>query len=129
MKLFTLLLLSFSFLNSYAQKEIKLEELKDHIGDSVILQGKISEVHYLESAKNKPTLINIGGVYPNQLLTIVIREDVRSQLHLTPSSKDIGNKVWVAGKIEVYNNKLQIVIRQPKQIDIIQDSQGDLDLE
>lgn len=56
----------------FAQKEIKLEELKDHIGDSVKVQGNVYGVRFLESAKNTPTFINIGAAYPNQLLTVVI---------------------------------------------------------
>ena len=46
----------------YAQKEIKPEEVKDHIGDSVIVQGKISDVRFLESSLR--TLINVGPPYP-----------------------------------------------------------------
>ena len=113
------------FIVSQAQKEIKPDEVKDHIGDSVIVQGKILAV---QTSKNAPTTISIGTSNPNQRFTIVIRKEVRNQLHIIPTSKDIGNIVWVAGKIERYKGKPQITIKNPKQIDIIQDSQREVDL-
>ncbi|MGZ3854109.1 MAG: hypothetical protein ACXVBX_15040 [Flavisolibacter sp.] len=126
MKYLPTLLLCFLFLSTYAQKEIKLEELKDHIGDSVKVQGIISGVKYLESAKNTPTFISVGAAYPNQLLTIVIWGDVRQNMTLLPSSKDVGNKIVVAGKVELFKDKPQIVIKDPRQLEIVQDAQGEL---
>lgn len=63
---FALLLILFS-ISALAQQEIKLEELKDHIGDSVKVKGEIFGVRYLPSTRNTPTFINIGAAYPNQL--------------------------------------------------------------
>lgn len=111
----------------YAQKEIKPEEVKDHIGDSVIVQGKISGVRFFET--NSRTLINVGAPYPNQVFTIVILPDVRSQLHVIPTSDDAGNIVWVTGRVELYKGKPQIVVKNIHQLDIIQNIQKDLDLE
>lgn len=113
--------------NLYAQKEIKPEEVKNHIGDSIIVQGKISGVRFFETSSK--TLINIGAAYPDQLFTIVILPEVRSKLHVFPTSKDVGNIVWVTGKVELYNGKPQIAINDVKQIDIIQNIQKEVDLE
>lgn len=111
----------------YAQKEIKPEEVKGHIGDSVIVQGKISSVRFFET--NSRTLINVGAQYPNQVFTIVILPDVRNQLHVIPTSNDAGNIVWVTGRVELYKGKPQIVVKNIHQLDIIQNIQKDLDLE
>lgn len=111
----------------YAQKEIKPEEVKDHVGDSVIVQGKISGVRFFET--NSRTLINVGAQYPNQVFTIVILPDVRNQLHVIPTSNDAGNIVWVTGRVELYKGKPQIVVKNIHQLDIIQNMQKDLDLE
>lgn len=111
----------------YAQKEIKPEEVKDHVGDSVIVQGKISGVRFFET--NSRTLINVGASYPNQVFTIVILPDVRNQLHVIPTSNDAGNIVWVTGRVELYKEKPQIVVKNIHQLDIIQNIQKDLDLE
>lgn len=127
MRIVIALLLTAIATQLYAQKEIKPEEIKDHVGDSVMVQGKISGVRFFES--NSRTLINVGAPYPNQVFTIVILPDVRSKLHVLPTSSDVGNIVWVAGRIELYKGKPQIVIKDVQQIDIIQSMQKDLDLE
>jgi DNA/RNA endonuclease YhcR with UshA esterase domain len=120
MKFLLLLLLTVFFGNAQAQKEIKLEELKDHIGDSVKVQGRISSARYLESTNNTPTFINVGGVYPNQLLTIVIWGDVRKKMGYDPSDKkNLGGLAVVIGKVELYKDKPQIVITDPSQLRII----------
>jgi exonuclease VII large subunit len=125
MRILLALFLTAFTITTYAQKEIKLEQLKDHIGDSVKVQGIISGVRFLESSKNTPTFINVGGAYPNQLLTVVIWGNVRNKLAIAPSTKDAGNKIIVSGKVELYKEQPQIVIKNPKQFEIVQDAQGD----
>jgi RecJ-like exonuclease len=116
------------FIASNAQKEIRLEELKEYIGDSVKVQGKISGIIGNSKSNNqKPTFIYIGGNYPKQMLTIFISPDVRSELHVNPLLSDVGNMVWVSGKVEKYKGKTLIVIKDPRQLDIIQDMQGDIE--
>jgi hypothetical protein len=56
----------------FSQTKVKLDELKDHIGDSVVVEGSVSGTRYLENADRSPTFLNIGGAYPKNLLTIVI---------------------------------------------------------
>ncbi|HYK56758.1 MAG TPA: hypothetical protein VEV15_09775 [Flavisolibacter sp.] len=59
--LLTALLLS---LSAYAQTPIKLEEINNHIGDSVTLKAKIYGIKYLSNAKGAPTFISLGAAYP-----------------------------------------------------------------
>lgn len=124
MRILLAAIFSLCFIASNAQKEIKLAEVKDHIGDSVKVEGIISGVRYLETAKNTPTFINVGGNYPNQLLTVVIWGDVRKYMSSVPATKDEGSKIIVTGKIELYKDKPQIVVKDPAQLEIVQDAQG-----
>jgi hypothetical protein len=120
MKFLLPLLLTFFSITAQAQKEIKLDEVKDHIGDSVKLSGTITGARYLETAKNAPTFINLGGAYPYQLLTIVIWSDVRKKMGYDPSDKkNEGGLAVVTGKLELYKDKPQIVITNPSQLRII----------
>jgi DNA/RNA endonuclease YhcR with UshA esterase domain len=118
MKYLSTLLLSFLFLSSYAQKQVKLEELKDHIGDSVEVKGQVYGIRYLESAKNTPTFINMGAAYPNQLLTVVIWGDVRQHLPYKPEEVIVPKKgdITVFGKVEENKGKPQITVRNPDQL-------------
>lgn len=81
--IYTIAITFFSF-QAFAQQEIKLEEIKDHIGDSVKIMAKIYGGKFLENAKGTPTFLNVGGNYPNAPLTLVIWSDVRSQFKTAP---------------------------------------------
>jgi DNA/RNA endonuclease YhcR with UshA esterase domain len=109
---------------TYAQKEIKLEEVKDHVGDSITVKGKIYGIKYFENAKNQPTLINVGAAYPNQLLTIVIYGDVRKKLTYDLSEKKYSQGMAVVtGKVELYKDKPQIVVTDLSQFNILIDEE------
>lgn len=121
--LLTILALTLS-LTTLAQTEIGLDELASHVGDSVTVKGKIHGVRYLESAKNTPTFINVGGAFPNQLLTIVIWGDVRKKLNYAPEEKPYVNGfAKVSGKVEIFRGKPQIVVTNPSQLSILYDAE------
>ena len=100
----------------YAQKTIKLEEVSKYIGDSVMVLGKIYGGRYLPNTANKPTLLNIGAPYPNQLLTVVIYEQDRKNFEMSPEIAYKDREVFIIGRLELYNNKPQIVVRKSDQL-------------
>ncbi|KAA9037140.1 hypothetical protein FW778_17070 [Ginsengibacter hankyongi] len=77
MKVALLFILSLFTISTIAQTEIKLEDVKNHIGDSVRLQATIYVGKYLKPAKSSPTFLDVGGNYSNAPLTLVIWDDVR----------------------------------------------------
>ena len=123
MRFLSIIAFLFFSLSSIAQKEIKLEDVKDHVGDSVKVRGKVFAVKYLENAKNSPTLINMGAAYPDQLLTVVIWGDVRTQLGYKPEEELPKGIAVVYGKIELYKGKPQIVIKTPDQLMLLRDEE------
>ena len=99
------------------QATIKLDEVSQHIGDSVTVCGKVDDMRYFETSKNQPTFLNIGGKFPNQLLTLVIWGDVRNQF--TGKPEDLKNKqICITGRIVLYKEKPEIIIGEPWQISI-----------
>ena len=107
------LLLSFA---AAAQKEVKLEEVGGHVGDSVAVTGKVSGGRFFPQGDGTPTLLNIGAAYPNQLLTVVIRSTARKEFAGAPE-KDLLNKdVRVTGKVELYKGKPQVVVYSAGQL-------------
>ena len=116
MKYLLLILFAGFAVTSFAQQEIKLEEVKNHIGDSVKLMAKIYGGKYFETANNAPTLLDVGAHYPNSPLTLVIYGDVRKQFNNVPEAFYTGKTEWITGKIELYKNKPQIVIHSVNQI-------------
>jgi DNA/RNA endonuclease YhcR with UshA esterase domain len=116
MKSFFCFLLLAAFSAAKAQKPVRLEEVKDHIGDSVTVIGKVYGIKYLEQAKGAPTLINLGAAFPNQLLTVVIFGEDRKRLALEPEKRFADALVSVSGKVELFKGKPQIVITDNSQI-------------
>ena len=122
MKYIFLALLTVIGLTSNAQlKEIEIEEASKHIGDSVHLVAQITGVRQLANIDRRPTFINLGKPYPNQLLTLVIWEEVRNQITDDLSEEKLkGGVVIVTGVIELFKDKPQIVIRNTKQLKFVQ---------
>jgi len=116
MKSIIILILCFLSVSSFAQTEIKLDDVQNHVGDSVKLMAKIYSGKYLESAGNTPTFLNVGGKYPHEKLTLVIFGDVRRQFKNAPETFYEGRQEWITGKIELYKNRPQIIINSPDQI-------------
>jgi len=117
MKPAILIILCLFFFNiANSQTNIKLEDLKSHIGDSVTVCGKVYSVRYLESSNNTPTFLNIGAKYPDQLLTVVIWGDARKEFTGKPEDDYTNKEVCIIGKVELYKDKPQIVIRKANQL-------------
>ncbi|MEO6613664.1 MAG: hypothetical protein ABIT05_12815 [Chitinophagaceae bacterium] len=101
-----------------AQKEIKIEELNEHIGDSVTVCTKIYGGIYLDRSKGAPTFLNAGGSYPNAPLTIVIWDDARKLFKEQPEVFYKDKEVCVTGKVILYKEKPEIVVYDEKQITV-----------
>lgn len=95
-----------------AQKKIELQDISRHVGDSVIVGGKVASSRAVNGGKL--LLINLGGAYPNQLLTVVLNEELQKALE--ESLKRELQTLSVAGKVELYRDKPQIVLKSPAQI-------------
>lgn len=107
------LLLSFA---AAAQKEVKLEEVGNHVGDSVSLTGKVAGGRYFVQGEGSPTLLNIGAPYPHQLLTVVIRGAARKEFPGAPEKDLLNKEVRVSGKVELYKGKPQVVVHSAAQL-------------
>lgn len=103
---------------SYSQVTIKLAEVKDHIGDSVTVCGKVFGGKFLENAKGTPTFLNVGAAYPNQQLTVVIWAEVRKQFDGKPEEIFDGKDICITGKLELYKGKPQIAIDNKDQVTV-----------
>jgi hypothetical protein len=114
---FALLLLSASAA-SHGQATIKLDEAKAKVGDSVQVCGKVFSARFLENSNGKPTLVNLGGAYPNELLTVVILGPDRDKFKDKPEEAWKDKTVCITGRITDYRGKPQIVITMPEQVKV-----------
>ncbi len=108
-------------LTAAAQKEIKIDELDKHIGDSVTVCTKIYGGVFLDRSKGTPTLLNAGGTYPGSPLTVYIGTEARAQFKEAPEIFFKEKEVCITGKLILYKEKPEIIIYDEKQLVIKKD--------
>jgi hypothetical protein len=101
---------------SFAQTEIKLEDIGKHVGDSVKVCAKIYGGIFLDRSKDSPTFLNVGGAYPNNPLTIVIWADLRKEFEQKPEEFYKDKTVCIFGKVTLFKDKPQIVLYSRNQL-------------
>lgn len=106
---------SFFFLSAISQT-IPAEEVKNNVGKTVTVSGKVVDGAYLNSAYNKPTLLNIDKAFPNEIFTVVIYGENRRLFEYNPEEVLKGKIIVVTGKVTMYNGKPQIEVVKPNQI-------------
>jgi len=89
---------------------VQLKEVKDFIGQNVKIEGKVYGTKDLGSR----VLVNVGGAYPNQLLTVVLKGDAK-----TPASRIDGKTIIVTGTLVDYKGKPEIIVTEATQIQIV----------
>ncbi len=98
---------------SLAQTQmIAAADAKAHVGQSVTVEGVVSEVH--AAASGRATFIDFGGRYPNNTFTAVIfSRDVTkfSNVHALD-----GKTVDITGAVRLHNGGLEIILSDPGQI-------------
>ena len=114
----TLLITAFTIisLHTFSQTEIKAVDASKHVGDSVKVCSIVAGGKYLVTSTDKLTLLDFGGRYPGNPLTIVIHDDVRRQLGIAPEQAYKGRTICVKGKIELYKGKPELIIKNKSQI-------------
>lgn len=105
-------------LQGISQATINAEDAKKHIGEVVTLCGKIYSAKYLQNAANKPTLLNLGGNYPNQLLTVTIFEIDRKNFPFNPEDYYPNVEVCVTGKLVEYKGSPEMIVQSPEQVKV-----------
>ncbi|MXV53135.1 hypothetical protein GS399_19385 [Pedobacter sp. HMF7647] len=119
-KLLFIYILAFVCNASFSQVKIAVKEASKHIGDSVTIIDKVSGVQVLN---NGIMLLNLGGVFPNHLLTVMIRPADIQKFAFKPAGKLKGKPVVVSGKLIDYKDKPGIIVTDPAQLEEL--SQGD----
>jgi len=108
------LLTSLAFLGYFAKSQtlILAKDASAYIGKTVTVCDSVYGTKSLE----KLNLINLGGNYPKELLTVVINKEDLNKFSSEPASMYMGNKICVTGTVSEFKGKFQIVVTEPKQI-------------
>jgi hypothetical protein len=117
-----ILVLFFITCKVYAQSSVTAEEAANHIGKTITICGTVSGARYLESSVTKPTLINVGGEFPNHALTILIRDEDRKNFPFMPEDRYNNKNICVTGTVIDYKGKPEIVVSTPSAIVLTDDN-------
>jgi hypothetical protein len=116
--LFTLLFVSVLAINASSQKQIKVQDAKDNIGDTVKVCAKIFGALTNDNAKGDGTYLFAGGNFPDAPLTILIRNENRRYFDYKPEKDLKDREVCITGRIELVKDKPQIFVSRQSQIEI-----------
>ncbi|GGI26302.1 hypothetical protein [Pedobacter mendelii] len=95
-----------------SQTLVLAKDVAQYVGKNVTVCDSVFSTKALE----KLTLINLGGVYPKELLTVVINKEDVIKFSSEPASMFLGNNLYVTGTITEFKGKFQIIVSEPKQI-------------
>ena len=91
---------------------IAAADAKAHVGQTVTVEGVVSEVH--TAASGRATFIDIGGRYPNNTFTAVIfSRDVTKFSNVDALD---GKTVDITGPVRLHNGRPEIILNDPGQI-------------
>jgi DNA/RNA endonuclease YhcR with UshA esterase domain len=94
---------------------IPWDEAHQHIGREIVVEGTVVRVH----RGKKVLYLNFHPNWKKYLTLVVLGKDIRK----FPKDAETfykGKKVRVRGKVTLYNDRPEIVIRSPKAITILQ---------
>jgi DNA/RNA endonuclease YhcR with UshA esterase domain len=95
-----------------SQTLILAKDAAQYVGKNVTICDSV----YSTKALDKVTLINLGGNYPKELITVVVNKEDVSKFSSEPASMYLGNNICVTGIVTEFKGKMQIVVTEPKQI-------------
>lgn len=95
-------------------KTISSSEIRQHIGDSLNVEGYVAEVYF----SDKVAYLNMENKFPKNTFScavFAVKFDEFGDL-----SKYKGKKVLVTGKVSTFKNKIQLILNSRDQLKIIQ---------
>ncbi|MFC4210725.1 hypothetical protein ACFOWA_06015 [Pedobacter lithocola] len=111
-KIFLIICLASMSYLAKSQTLVLAKDVSQYVGKNVTVCDSV----YSTKALEKLTLINLGGTYPKELLTVVVNKADVIKFSSEPASMFLGNKLCVTGTVTEYKGKFQIVVTEPKQI-------------
>jgi DNA/RNA endonuclease YhcR with UshA esterase domain len=97
-----------------AQRVIPPEDCPKHVGETLTVEGTVSEVHI--ASRSGVTFINMGGRFPNEAFTGVIFKDDASKF---PGVDSLTGKVIdITGRVQDYKGRCEIILNDAAQLKV-----------
>lgn len=115
--LITVAVITASFSLMAQSRHLTASEAKSHVVERATVCGTVASTHYSAKTKGSPTFLNLDQPYPNQVFTILIWGSDRSKFG-APESMYANKKVCVTGAISEYRGIAEVVVENPRQIEV-----------
>jgi len=87
-----------------------------HDGEEAMVCGLVAATKYAAGALGRPTFLDFGGAYPDQVFQVVIWSSERTRFHEAPEQAYLHKQVCVTGRIRLYRGKPEITVKDPAQL-------------
>jgi len=106
-------------LQSAAQCQVPADSVLVKVGEYCTVSGKVVSVFQSNKSDTKPVHLNFEKPYPNQVFEVVIFAKDVQNFSKHPKELYEGKSVKVSGVIELYKNRPQIIVKDPRFIEVI----------
>lgn len=100
---------------SFAQS-ISAKDAYKYTSKTVTVCDKIYGGIFMSRSGGQPTFLNVGGAYPNEVMTVVIWGQARKLFKYKPEEFYKNKKVCITGEVKIFNGKAEIIVERPGQI-------------
>lgn len=98
---------------------VPLDSVQFYVGKTITVCSKVQST-FVTKGEKKTTYINFGKPYPNNTFTAVIFSSDSAIFKYNPSEYLKAKNVCITGKVELYKDKPQMIIKKEEQIRVIE---------
>jgi hypothetical protein len=117
MKKIFLLIISICLWHISFSQSVPLDSVQFYVGKTITVCSKV-QGSFVTKGKKKTTYINFGKPYPNNSFTAVIFASDSANFKYIPSEYLKEKTVCITGKVALYKDKPQMIIKKEEQISI-----------
>ncbi|HVR07215.1 MAG TPA: CHAT domain-containing protein [Thermoanaerobaculia bacterium] len=99
-------------------ERLQAEVARQHVNEDARVCGFVAQTRYAEASNGQPTFLDFGRPYPDEVFSAVIWGGApeRAKYQEPPEVLYVRRNVCVTGRIELFEDKPQIVVRNPAQL-------------
>lgn len=117
MKNILIIIFAFVSFQTFSQSDtLKAIQARDFVGKEIIIKDVIAGARLFERSDKTTFLINLAEKYPDTPLTIVLYDENAKAFQ--PNENLDGKSIVVKGVVSLFNDKIQIVVTDIKNIKI-----------
>lgn len=98
---------------------IQLEEVPLYIDDSVTIYGKVAASRNFPDVEGTPTVLYLGGGFPNQQLTVIMEGMETRTAEERRDNFYAGKELVIEGKLSLVKGRPQLMVQHEDQVTVL----------